>query len=122
MTDKCSPDRLNGESGSKTMRHGGPQSPILHTRQARRSLTAQHGREVRARSERLEAILSGFFDLGVFDGTVRPLDTHLACLALLGAINSLAKWWVPRGPVRPHAVTANLVHLFINGLVPRPAP
>jgi hypothetical protein len=77
---------------------------------------------VRARSERLEAILSGFFDLGVFDGTVRPLDTHLARLALLGAINSLAKWYVPRGPVRPHAVTANLVHLFINGLVPRPAP
>jgi AcrR family transcriptional regulator len=100
--------------------HVGPAGPIANYTRLK-SLTAQHGREVRARSERLEAILSGFFDLGVFDGSVRPLDIHLARLALLGAINSLAKWYVPGRRARPDAVTANLVHLFINGLVPRPA-
>jgi AcrR family transcriptional regulator len=100
--------------------HVGPAGPIANYTRLK-SLTPEHGREVRARSERLEAILSGFFDLGVADGSVRRLDTHLARLALLGAINSLPKWYAPGGRVDADAVTANLVHLFINGLLPRHA-
>ncbi|MCW5760262.1 MAG: TetR family transcriptional regulator, partial [Phenylobacterium sp.] len=98
--------------------HVGPAGPIANYTRLK-SLTPEHGREVHARSERLEAILSGFFDLGVADGSVRRIDTHLARLALLGAINSLPKWYAPGARVDADAVTANLVHLFINGLVPR---
>jgi AcrR family transcriptional regulator len=99
--------------------HVGPAGPIANYSRLK-ALTREHALEVRARSERLEAILASFFALGEADGSVRAVDTRLARLALLGAINWLPKWYVPTGPLAPSAVAASLNHLFVNGLAPRP--
>jgi AcrR family transcriptional regulator len=99
--------------------HVGPAGPIANYTRLK-SLTHEHALEVRARSERLEAILASFFALGEIDGSVRAIDTRLARLALLGAINWLPKWYVQTGRVAPSAVAASLNHLFVNGLAPRP--
>lgn len=98
--------------------HAGPAGPIANYTRLK-SLTAGHHREVRARSERIEAILAGFFRQGVQDGSMRPVDARLARLAFLGSVNWLPKWYAPGGETAAGDIAASLAHLFVNGLQPR---
>lgn len=119
-------DSLNEEGCSKIERtirsavelQAGQAGPIANYARLK-SLTQEHAAEVRERSNALEARLAGFFNRGLTDGSIRPLDSRMARLALLGAVNWLPRWFTPAVSFDPDSVAANLVHLFIHGLVPR---
>lgn len=106
--------------GSAIDLHVGPAGPIANYTRLK-SLAPDHHREVRRRSERIEAILSGYLRQGLQDGSIRPVDARLARLAFLGAVNWLPQWVVSGVMPERADIAAAFSHLFVEGLAPRPA-
>lgn len=98
--------------------HAGPAGPIANYTSLK-SLSLDHAREVQVRSKNIQSHLASFFDLGVEDGSIRPVNVRIARLALLGSINRLNKWWPQAVPADTSDVSDNLIHLFVDGLSPR---
>jgi len=82
------------------------------------ALTPRRRAEVIAERDRYERGLREIVAEGVRSGEFRPLDPKLAAFALLGAINWVARWYRPDGPVRAPELGAQFADHLVNGLTP----
>ncbi len=58
---------------------------------------------------------------GVAAGTFRPVDERLAARGLLSALNGIAGWWHPDGPLSATEVADAYADLHLAGLLLKPA-
>jgi TetR/AcrR family transcriptional regulator len=82
------------------------------------ALTPRRRAEVIAERDRYERGLREIVAEGVRTGEFRPLDPKLAAFAVLGAINWVARWYRPDGPVQAPELGAHFADHLVNGLTP----
>jgi AcrR family transcriptional regulator len=104
--------------GSMIELHAGPLGPLANFARLK-SLTPEHQDEVHRRGQALQRFGADILQLGIADGSIRPLDVRIARLALIGAINWVPKWYQPSGRHSPAEISAAFADLFVNGLIPR---
>ncbi|HUG38380.1 MAG TPA: hypothetical protein VML54_15590, partial [Candidatus Limnocylindrales bacterium] len=71
------------------------------------------------------ALIGRYLDHAVAEGAIPPLDTRVATLAWLGAVNELVIQWLAHGePDLLHEVVPALTPLLLHsiGALPRSAP
>ena len=69
-------------------------------------------RTIRARDAEYESLLREIYAEGVSDGSLCPLDPQVAVGAMLGAVNSMYRWYRPRGDL----ARADVVHQVLSVL------
>ena len=70
-----------------------------------------------ARRRSYETAIRRLIDAGVAAGTFRPVDSRLATLALLGALNWTVKWFQPDGRKSATEVGREFADLLLRGLL-----
>lgn len=81
-------------------------------------LSPRHRAEVIAQRDRYERGLRDMVAAGVGEGEFRALDPKLAVFAILGAINWVARWYRPDGPVQAPELGAQFADHLVHGLTP----
>ncbi|MEM6999390.1 MAG: TetR/AcrR family transcriptional regulator [Pseudomonadota bacterium] len=71
--------------------------------------------EVVARRDAYESLVRRIIQEGVDAGAFRPLDSKIAALTLLGAMNWAAVWWNPQGHRSPADVAEDMAATFVRG-------
>jgi AcrR family transcriptional regulator len=83
------------------------------------------GPERRERVARARDAYEGHFTRviaeGIEAGELAHDDARLAAVFLLSAMNALAHWYRPDGPLGPDAIARHYAHLFLHGLGRPPA-
>jgi len=82
------------------------------------ALSPRHRAEVIAQRDRYERGLRDIVAAGVGKEEFRALDPKLAVFAILGAINWVARWYRPGGPVRAPELGAQFADHLVHGLTP----
>ena len=82
------------------------------------ALSPRHRAEVIAQRDRYERGLRDIVADGVGQQQFRALDPKLAVFAILGAINWVARWYRPDGPVRTPELGARFADYLVHGLTP----
>jgi AcrR family transcriptional regulator len=72
--------------------------------------------EIVAKRDRYERGLRSLIAAGARDGCFRDVDPKLAGMALLGAINWIARWCRPDGPATSEQIARSFLDLFLRGL------
>ena len=78
------------------------------------------GEERREAIRRSRAAYQGYFERvvaeGVAAGELETPDPKLAAVFILSAMNAIAHWYRPDGPLGPEALAAHYADLFLTGL------
>jgi AcrR family transcriptional regulator len=85
-----------------------------------RYLTRRHARVVDELRSRYVGGVAEVVSLGQRTGAFRATDPRVAALAVLGALNWMARWFDPGGRVDAATVGAMYADLFLEGLVVNP--
>lgn len=67
--------------------------------------------------DRYERGLRRILERGAASGVFRPVDARLACFALLGAINWMARWYRADGGADAAAIGRTFADVFLNGFL-----
>jgi len=84
------------------------------------ALAPEHRAPLAAKRRRYERTIADLVGEGVTRGELRDVDSRLATLALLGALNWTVKWFSPAGPLAAGEVGETFARLFLDGLRVRP--
>jgi len=91
-----------------------------------RFLDESHRAEIAARRRSYEAVLRGLLLEGARDGSLRRLDgpaeAAVTGRAILAALNGIAAWYHPDGPLDTTAVADAYLTIFMRGLQPPATP
>ena len=79
-------------------------------------LSTSHRRRYVAIRDKVDMAVREIVQDGIKAGEFRFADAKMAGLAILGAINSIARWYDPKGPRRPAEIAEMYADLFIGGL------
>ena len=71
--------------------------------------------------DRFEQGVRSLIQEGVRSGQFETSDVKLTGLAMLGAINSVSRWYDAKGPRKPAEVAAAFAHYLVRGLIPQTA-
>jgi AcrR family transcriptional regulator len=82
------------------------------------ALSPARQKEVIAARDRYERHLRRLIGQGIRDGSFRTVDPKLATFAILGAINWIARWYNPEGPLQAPEVGAEFADHLVGGLEP----
>jgi AcrR family transcriptional regulator len=86
-----------------------------------RYLTGRNREEVRAQARAFEQFLRELLAEARGSGVLRPdLDLRLATLFLLGALNSLPRWYQPGSSYQPEQVAEAFTDMAVRALLPDP--
>jgi len=85
------------------------------------ALSSSRLRRVIAKRDRFEHGVRELIARGARQGCFRRVDPRMAGMALLGAINWIARWHRPGGPAGAEEIAAAFLDLFMGGLEPRGA-
>ena len=88
-------------------------------RQDDRELSPKARSEVRSYKRNVDRDLRQFIEEGVQDGSIRPCDVKLTAFSIVGAVNSLALWFDPRGDLTAHQVAAAFTKTLTEGFANR---
>lgn len=75
-----------------------------------------------ARRGQYEGLLRGFIEDGIRVGAFRPVDTKVAALAILGALNWTVKWFRPDGAKSAREIGRELAESQVRGLLAEGVP
>ncbi len=81
------------------------------------ALSPAHRAEVITARDRYEQALRDIVRHGVVTGEFRQVDPKLAVFAILGAINWVARWYSPDGPVHPLDLGLHYADHLLRGLL-----
>jgi len=81
--------------------------------------------ESRAQSRSLrreiDTAVRGVVEAAMRDGSIAPADPRLVTFTVTGALNWIARWYDPNGPLSPDSIADGCVAALVAGLAPRPA-
>jgi AcrR family transcriptional regulator len=80
------------------------------------ALSGRRQSQVIAARDRYERDLRKIIDQGVENEEFRPVDSKLAAFAILGAINWIARWYQPEGPLHGSELGAEFADYLVGGL------
>lgn len=80
------------------------------------ALAPDHRAPLAAKRKRYEQAIAALLAEGVESGELRVVDSRLATLALLGALNWTVKWFSPDGARTAAEVGAEFAEIFLSGL------
>jgi AcrR family transcriptional regulator len=80
------------------------------------ALSGKRQSEVIAARDHYEHELRQIIDDGIGSREFRPVDSKLAAFAILGAINWIARWYQPEGPLHGAELGAEFADYLVGGL------
>lgn len=92
------------------------------TRTADHELSGDSRARFRALKREIDATVRRVVQDGMADGTIAAGDARMTTFAVTGALNWIARWYEPDGPMTSQAVADACVDTLINGLAPRNMP
>lgn len=92
------------------------------TRTADHELSGESRARFRALKREIDETVRRVVEDGVADGTIAAGDPRMTTFAVTGALNWIARWYDPGGPLTAEAVADACVDTLINGLAPRKMP
>lgn len=72
---------------------------------------------IRRREKEVERIVQGILNDGIEQGVFAIDDIKMACFAILGAANSIYRWYHPDGYLSPKQIAKNFIHLLEYGYI-----
>lgn len=84
------------------------------------ALSEERQAEVVAARDRYERTLRRMIDEGIERGEFRSVDSKIAVFAILGAINWIARWYRPEGPVHGPELGEQFAEQLLGGLMCEP--
>lgn len=82
-------------------------------------LTLEVRDRLRAVKRKVDARIRDLLREGVRDGSLRTADVRMSTFAISGAMNSIAQWYSPEGPLTSDEIAERLWDSFTEGLRPR---
>lgn len=89
------------------------------TRTADHELSPPSRAKFRALKREIDRTVRRVIEEGMADGSIAPGDARLATFTVTGALNWIARWYDPAGPLPAEAVAKACVDTLIGGLTPR---
>lgn len=86
------------------------------------SFPPKRRKEIIAARDRYERELRRMLERGMEDGAFRPVDAKVASFAILGAINWIARWYRPGGPLRAEEIGEMFASHLLDGIDAKAAP
>ncbi len=81
-----------------------------------RELSKPARKAIRARNRAIDHRLRAIIEDGMADGSIARCDPKIAAFILAGAVNWMASWYEPGGPMDIHSITQQYVRLLSTGL------
>ncbi|WP_342363692.1 TetR/AcrR family transcriptional regulator [Terrarubrum flagellatum] len=81
-------------------------------------LSQESRAKFRAGKREIDKVLRGVIADGVADGSIAPGDVRAIAFTLAGALNSIARWYDPKGPATAQDVADQTVAILVDGLKP----
>ncbi|MBI2071990.1 MAG: TetR/AcrR family transcriptional regulator [Gemmatimonadetes bacterium] len=69
-----------------------------------------------------ERALRELIEQGIREGELRPVNPKLAAFAILGAVNWIARWYRPGGPIQTQELGLRFAEQLLGGLTCSPRP
>jgi AcrR family transcriptional regulator len=85
-----------------------------------RFLSAERRSEIARRRDDYEELFRGVINAGCASGEFRVVDASLTAMAILSALNGIATWYRPEGPLTPHEIADQHADLFLHALEIQP--
>ena len=82
-------------------------------------LTSEVRDRLRAVKRKVDFRIRDLLREGVRDGSLRSADIRMSTFAISGAMNSIAQWYAPTGPLTPDEISERLWDSFSEGIRPR---
>lgn len=82
-------------------------------------LSEESRRQFRALKREIDQAMRGLIEEGVADGSIYAPDVRMTAFALAGALNWIARWYEPSGPLDATEVATRIVETLVSGLAPR---
>lgn len=92
---------------------------ICVTRTADHELSAQTKEQFRALKREIDYAVRRVVADGMKDGSLAAGDPKIVTFTLTGALNWIARWYEPGGPLSPEEIADSCVATLMNGLSPR---
>jgi AcrR family transcriptional regulator len=73
----------------------------------------------RAQKRKIDERIRALIEEGVADGSISATDVRLTAFTVSGALNWIARWYDPAGPMQPAEIARACVNVLFQGLVPR---
>ncbi len=86
------------------------------------SLPAEQTSQVNSVRQNYQRVLTQIIEDGIRSGCFRQTDAKIACLAVLGMLTWVHRWFSPDGELPPEEIAATMVELALYGLVANPKP
>ena len=86
------------------------------------ALSPAHQREIIRGRDAYEGALRALIEQGMRAGELRPVNPKLAAFAILGAVNWIARWYRPEGPLQTQELGVRFAEQLLGGLACSPRP
>jgi AcrR family transcriptional regulator len=81
-----------------------------------RFLSPERRAQIARQRDAYEAYWRAVIAEGMAEGELRVSDPKMAGLGILSALNGIAQWYRPHGPLAPDAIAESFADLFLSGL------
>ena len=92
---------------------------ICVTRTADHELSAGAKAQFRALKREIDHTVRRVIADGMRDGSIAPGDPKMVTFALTGALNWIARWYDPEGPLSPDEIADGCLAVLLHALAPR---
>jgi AcrR family transcriptional regulator len=89
------------------------------TRTADQDLSEGSRKRFRAMKRETDQLIRRVIQEGIDDGSIAPGDPRVFTFTLAGALNWIARWYDPEGPLTREQIADGCVKLLVEGLAPR---
>lgn len=72
--------------------------------------------EIREIKSAIDRRFRDFVEEGIEDGAIAKCDPKMAAFTIAGALNGIARWYQPGGPLDPTEVAETTIRLLVEGL------
>ena len=86
------------------------------------ALSPSHQTEIIRGRDAYEGALRALIEQGMRAGELRPVNPKLAAFAILGAVNWIARWYRPEGPLQTQELGVRFAEQLLGGLACSPRP
>lgn len=88
-------------------------------RTADHELSVQSRLALRRLKREIDGTVRAVVEDGIADGSLAGCDARMATFTLTGALNWIARWYDPYGPMSPQELAAHCTAVLLNGMLPR---
>jgi hypothetical protein len=87
------------------------------------ALREEDREQVASQRDQFEKNFVAMLQVGIRDGSIRPVDPKLAVFTFMGAINWMPRWFTPEGRLSGKELARQMTDLLLTGLLkPKAAP